>query len=122
MNAPGLRLADHRAIGFHFDVEQQAARMFHDFEEIAAHKHFSTTQREEENSSVGELIQNVFDLGSGHLAMIVVIQIAVDATFVTTISNVEMNAERNAEDQRLLIHLRQKAHRTSGAGGELAMG
>src|ERR1700731_1112456 len=121
-NAPGLRFADHRAIGFHFDVEQQAARVFHDVEEIAAHEDFTTTERQEENSGIGKLIEDVFDFGRGHLAVIVVIEVAVDAAFVAPISNVQMHAERNAEAERLLIHLRQKAHRATAAGGESMMG
>ena len=112
------RLADHHAIGLDLDVEQQAARVFDDLEEVAAHENFSAAKRKEEDSSVRELVQHVFDLGRGHLAVVVVIQIAVNATLVATVGDVEMHADRDAEPQRLLIHLRQKAHRASGGGGE----
>src|ERR1700674_342281 len=122
-NAPSLLLADHYAVGFQLDVEQQAARVFHDFEEIAAHEDFSAAKSKEEDSSIRELGQNVFDLGRRHLAMVVVIHIAVNATLVATIGDVKMHTDRNAEPQRLLIHLREKAHAASGGeAGEFVMG
>src|SRR5271170_4761891 len=122
-NAPGFRLADHNAIGLDLDVEQQPARMFHDFEEVAAHEHFAAAKSEEEDSSIRELVQNTCDLGSRHLAVIVVIQIAVDAALVATIGDVEVHADGDAQPQRLLVHLRQKAHAASGGeAAEFVMG
>ena len=58
-NSPGFRLADHHSVGLYFDVEQQTARMFHDFEEIAAHQDFAAAKRKKENSGVGELVEHI---------------------------------------------------------------
>src|SRR5208282_2949238 len=67
--------------------------------------------------------QNIFDFGRGHLAVVVVIQIAVDATLVATVSDVQMHADRNAQAQGLLVHLCQKAHCASGGeAGKFVMG
>ena len=59
--------------------------MFDDFKEIAAHQNFSATKRKEENSGVRELVENIFDLRRGHLAVIIVIQIAMNAPLIAAI-------------------------------------
>src|SRR5580693_9232260 len=92
--------------------------MFDDLEEVAPHKNFSAAKRKEEDTSVRELVQHVFDLGRGHLSVVVVIQIAVNATLIATVGDVQMHADWDTEPQRLLVHLRQQAHRASGGVGE----
>src|SRR5580692_2220527 len=120
-NALSFRLANHHAVGFQFDVKQQTPRVFDDFEEIAAHQHFSAAKRKKEDSSIRKLVENVQNLGRGHLAVIVMIEIAMNAPFIATVSDVEMHADGNAQPERLLIHLGQKTHAASG-GDAAVMG
>ena len=55
--------------------------------------------------------------------MVVVIEIAVNAALVTTISDIEMHADGDAQLQRLPIHLEEKAHNVcAGEGAASAMG
>ena len=92
----GLLLADHDAVGLYFYVEQKLSRSFHDFKKIAAQKNFAAAEREKKNAGGGELGKNVEDLRRGHLAMVVMIEITMDAALVTAIGDIEMNAERQA--------------------------
>jgi hypothetical protein len=91
-----LLLADHDAVGLYFYVEQKLSRSFHDFKKIAAQKNFAAAEREKKNAGGGELGKNVEDLRRGHLAMVVMIEITMDAALVTAIGDIEMNAERQA--------------------------
>src|SRR5215475_12817004 len=65
----------------------------------------------------------MFDLGGGHLAVVVMVQIAVDAAFVAAIGNIELNSHRNIEAQGLRLQLHhQLAHRTPPADGAVTIG
>jgi hypothetical protein len=41
-----------------------------------AHEHFAAAEDQKEDPGLGQLIQHALDLGGGHFAMIVMIQIA----------------------------------------------
>ena len=71
--------------------------VFEDLKEIAAHQHFATTEREEECAGGGELIEHAGDLVEGHFAVIVMIEIAMNAALIAAIGDVELHAQRNVE-------------------------
>ena len=56
---------------------------------------FAATEGEDKDASLGHLIEQMLDLGSRHLAVIIVIEIAVDAPLVAAIGQVELNTERD---------------------------
>ena len=101
---------NHYAIGLDLNVEKQAPGILHDFQEILAHEDLAATENEEKHAGFGELIEHVLDLGRGHLAFVVVIEIAMNAAFVAAVGDVEVNAEGNAQLHRLIVHLDQQAH------------
>jgi hypothetical protein len=104
-------LADHHTIRFDLDVEKQAARVFYEFEKIAAHEDFAAAEGEKENSGLGKLIEHAFDFGGGHLAMVVVIQIAMHAALVASEGNIHVDGERHAKVECLLPYFSHEAHR-----------
>src|SRR5438552_2631983 len=73
---PRFRFADHHSVGLDSDVECQSPRVFQDLEKITPHQNFATTESQEKSPSLSQLLQNIFDLAGGHLAVIIVIQMA----------------------------------------------
>ena len=61
------------------------------------------------------------DLGGGHLAVIVMIQIAVNAAFVAAVSDIEMNRHGHAQIQGPLAHFLHQAHAASVGAAEEAL-
>src|ERR1700693_913497 len=102
----GFLLADHHSVGLDFHVEQQLPSSFDDFKKIPAHENFPATEGEEEYAGVGELGKHVGDLRRRHLAMVIMIEVAMHAALIATVRDIEVNAERQAQAQRFLIHLR----------------
>src|ERR1022692_2962099 len=67
----------------------------------------------------------MLDFGGGHLTVIIVIEVAVNALFVAAVGEIELYAEGNAQPQRPGAHfLHQRAHRCgcSCTGELLAIG
>src|SRR6202008_123371 len=62
------------------------------------------------------------DFRRGHLAVIVVIEITMNAPFVASIGQVDLNAERNVKPQRLRGYLFEKAAHRGSPGGEFRCG
>src|SRR5580698_9679167 len=94
---PRLRLANHDCVRLQLYIEEQSARIFDDLEKITAHQHFTTTNRKKKNSGLGKLREYVLDLCRRHLAVIVVVKIAVHAALVAAIGNIQVHTERNAQ-------------------------
>src|ERR1039457_6918485 len=101
----GFLLVDHHPVGLHFYVEQQLPRPFHDFKKVPAHENFTATESEKKDAGVGELSEHIEDFRRRHLAMIVVMQVAMHAALIAAVGDIEVNAEGQAKVQRLLIHL-----------------
>src|SRR5271169_5961005 len=73
---------------------------------------------ENEDAGLGHLVEQVLDFCRGHLAVVVMIEIAMHAALIAAIGQVELNAERNVRLQRLSGHfLQESAHRASPAAG-----
>src|ERR1700684_2262774 len=78
----GFLFADHHPVGLHLHVEQQLPRPLYDFKKVPPHENFTATKGEKKNSGIGELGQDIKDFRRRHLAMIVVIEIAMQAALV----------------------------------------
>src|SRR5437870_10138368 len=77
-----FRLANHDAISLESHVEKQAPGILQDLKEITTHEYFPTAERKKQRARLGQLIQYILNFGNSHLAEIIVLQIAVNATFV----------------------------------------
>src|SRR5260370_17769392 len=116
-----LLLADHEGVGLDLYIESQLARVPEDIEEIHAHQHFAAAQRKKENSRVGKLIEETLQLQKGHLAVVIVIQVAVHTALVTAVSDVQVCAERDAQFQGpgvKLLHERGRHRPLSASAGD----
>src|ERR1035437_4526517 len=118
----GFLLVDHHPVGLHFYVEQQLPRPFHDFKKVPAHENFTPTEGEKKYAGIGELGEHIGDFRRRHLAMIVMVQVAMHAALIAAVGDIEVNAERQAQLQCFLIHISQKAHRLSGDAEESISG
>ena len=61
-------------------------------------------KHEEESAGLGQLVEHVHDLGRAHLAVIVVVQVAVDAALVAAVRHIELDAQRHARLERPFVH------------------
>ena len=93
-----------------------------DFKEIPAHQNFSAAKGEEKYTCIGKLRENVTDFRRGHLATVIMIEIAMQAILIAAVRNIKMDAERDPQFHSLLMHLFEKAHRLSGHGEESVRG
>lgn len=110
-----LRFPDHHRIGLELDAEGERAGPLQNFEKIFAQENLAAAQRQDKDSGVSHLFQQVLDFGGGHLAVVVVIEIAVHALLVAAVGEIELHAERNAQLQCPVAHLlQQRAHRLVG--------
>ena len=89
------------ALVLSFTENVQLARVLEDLEQILAQEDLAAAEGQEEDPGVGQLIEQVLDLGRRHLAVVVVVEIAVHAALVAAVGEVELHAERNPELQRL---------------------
>ena len=96
--------------------------MFQNLEKVATHQNLAAAESEEKSPSLGQLLQNIFDLGGGHLAVIIVIQIAMNAAFVTAIRDVEMDPQGNSQFEGALVHLLHQAHAASTGPADISKG
>src|SRR5437879_7660696 len=120
-----LRLADQHGIGLELDAKSEGSRVFQDFKKILAQENLAAAESENENAGLGHLLEQVLDLGGGHLAVVVVIEIAVNALLVAAVGKIEVRAERHAQPLRPfphLLHKRAHGRSCSFAGGIFAMG
>src|SRR6185369_8881874 len=92
----GLMFPDHYRISLHPDVELQVASVLHQFKKIAAHEDLATAECEEEYTGGSELVQDSLYFLRCHFPMIIVIEIAVDATLVAAVGDVKMHTDGNA--------------------------
>ena len=68
----------------------RAAGVFEHLEKILAQENFAAAQGQNEDAGFGHLVEQVLDLRGGHLAVVVMIEIAVHAAFVAAIGQVEL--------------------------------
>src|SRR5260370_32532966 len=101
------------ALGVVLQIERRGGGLFKNSKKARPHNHSPATEGKEKSACLRQLIQHVFDLGGAHFAVIVVIQIAVNATFVATVSYVQMDGERNSQFHSPLIHLLHETHAVS---------
>src|SRR5258707_5709719 len=87
--------ANHDTIGLEFDAEGAQSRVLQDLEKIPAHQDLAATEGEIEDTGIGHLIEKVLDFRCGHLAVIVVVKVAMNASFVAAISQIQLDAERD---------------------------
>ena len=73
-------------------------------------KIFAAAQGEKKYAGIGKLIEHSLDLGRGHLAVVVVVKIAVHAAFVAAIGDIEMNGDGDAKVEGFLTGFDHQAH------------
>src|SRR5208283_5764799 len=73
---------DHHSVGLQLHIEAKRPRILENLKAIPAHERLAATDAQEECAGVGKLAEDVLDLIGGHLALIVVIEIAVNALFI----------------------------------------
>src|SRR5205814_6766513 len=92
--------------------------MLEKLEKIFAQENLSSAQGQNESPGIGHFIEEVLNLGGGHLAMIVVVQIAMNASLIAAVGQVQLNVERNVQPLGLRRHLlQQTAHRDAPVPG-----
>ena len=77
--------------------------------EIPAQEDLAAAQDEKERARLGELVERRLDLGERHLAVIVRVEITVNAPLVAPVRQMEVHAQRNPEAQRFRAHLAHQA-------------
>src|SRR6266481_6253950 len=98
-------------VGLELDAESPLASMLQNLEEIAPHQYFAAADCEIEDPGICHLVEKVFDFGGAHLAVVVMIQIAMDTTLIAPIRQVQVHAQWNLQLKRLGNHFRhQCAH------------
>src|SRR3954469_9415854 len=114
-----LALADHDRVRLELHAELALhAGVFENLEEIFAEKDFAATECQNEDARIGHLVEQVLDLRCGHLAVILMVEIAMNASLVTAVSQIHLHAERDILRQGLLGHLlQQSTHRDSPPAG-----
>ena len=99
------RLPHQDRVGLQLDVELQRAGIRQQLEEVLAQQQLAAAEREEQRAGGGELIEDVLDFRRGHLAVVVVIQVAVDAALVAPVGEIEVHRQRNAGVERPIPHV-----------------
>ncbi len=99
-------LANQNSVGFQFYAERPQACVLQNFEKVPPHQNFAAADRQIENAGIRHLGQQVLDLRGGHLAVIVVVEIAVNTPLVATIRKIQLHAQRNVHLERLSGHFR----------------
>src|ERR1700676_5372123 len=99
-----LFFANQNGIRFQFDTETANASVLQNLEEIPAHQDLTAAQCEKKNARFRKLIQKILDFGGGHLAVIFMIEITMDAPLVATIGQVQLDSERNSQLERFGAH------------------
>ena len=96
--------------------------MFDEIKKIAAHEDFAAAESDRENAYVREFLQQILYLCGGHLAVIVVVQVTVDAAFVAAVGHVQMDVDGNAQFHCFIVHLLHQTHRGVPTGTGFSMG
>ena len=82
-------------------------------EEVFSQEQLAAAEDQEERAGCGELIEHRLDLARRHLAVIVVIEVAVDAPLVAPVGEIEVHGQRNAVRERPIPDpLHEVAHHT----------
>lgn len=68
--------------------------VLHDPVQIRPHEDFAAADVQKERARCRQLIQQAQDFGGRHLAVIVVIEIAVDAALVAAVGQIQLHAQR----------------------------
>src|SRR5215831_2312329 len=107
-----LALANHDRVGLELHAELPLnPRVFENLEEILAEKNLAPTQAKNEDACICHLIQQMLDLRSCHLAMILMVEITMHTPLIAPIGQIELHAERDVPRQCLPGHLlEQSAH------------
>jgi hypothetical protein len=88
-----LPFANHDCVGLELHTELPLEpRILENLEKIFAKEYFPSAQGEDKDAGIRHLVQQMLDLRSGHLAMIVVIEITMNAALVAAVSEVELHA------------------------------
>jgi hypothetical protein len=95
----------------------QLARVLHQFQKITAHEDFPAAEYQKEDACFRQLIEHVLDFGGSHFAVIVVIEIAMNAALVTPIGDIDVHGQRDAQRHGFLVHFHKQAHRVSALPG-----
>src|SRR5271156_4048693 len=110
----GFFFPDQDPVSLEFHIEGQLARAPQDRKNIAAQHRLAAAYSQKEDSRRRHLRHQVFDLFVAHFAQVIVIEVAMDAALVAAPGNVEVNAERDAELDRLGVEvLEDSAHARS---------
>src|SRR5271165_5350154 len=113
-DAPGFLLANQHGVRLQFHAEHQLAGVLEKLEEILAQEDLAPAEGEDEDASLRHLVEQMLDFRRSHLAVIVVVEIAVNAALVTPVSQVNLHGQRDTQGHRLLGHLLHKvAHRAT---------
>src|SRR5450755_1001111 len=80
-----LALTDQHGVSLELHAKHQTPRVFEKVEEILAQKNFAAAEGQNKNAGVGHFIEQVLDFRGRHLAMIVMIEIAVHATLIAAV-------------------------------------
>ena len=84
------------ALVFSLTSNPSAARVRQELEEVLPQQQLAAAEDQEQRAGRGELVEDRLDFGGGHLAVVVVIEIAVDAALVAAVGEIELHRERNA--------------------------
>jgi hypothetical protein len=66
-------------------------------------------------------LSTLLDFGGGHLAVIVMVQIAVNAAFIAAVGDIEMNIHGHTQIQGPLAHFLHQGHAASIGAAEQAL-
>jgi hypothetical protein len=111
-------LADEKRIDLELHAKHQTAGGFEKVEEVLTQINPTPVEREHEGAGAGPPVEQGLDLRRGHLAKVVMIEIAGHAGLVAAVGQIELDAERNAQLPSFIGHLlQQSAHRDSPALG-----
>ena len=105
-----VRLRDQHRVGLDLDVELQRPRIGEQLEEVLAEQQLAAAENQEHRAGRRQLIEHVLHFGRRHLAVIVVVEIAVHATLVAAIRQIEMHRQRNADSAHDPDRLHQALH------------
>src|SRR5882724_6950864 len=85
-------LSDQYRVRLELDAEEKRTGVPQDFEEIFAQHDLSTAQCQKKNACFRQLIKEVFDFRCSHLAMVFMVEIAMNTPFVAAVGEIQLNA------------------------------
>ena len=105
-DALGFLLPDQNSVGLEFYAERAGVRVLQDLEKILAHHDLAAADGQKEDSGIRHLVEQGLDFRGGHLSVIVVVEVAMDAALVAAIGQIQLHAERNVQFEGLGGHFR----------------